>query len=752
MRYLVPRNNQHAPTNDLYTHDNVLGAVATGTDTYAATYAPAPTSYQTGLKVLIKFANANTGAATLNLNSLGAKSIKKNVSEALVSGDIKNGEMLLLAYDGTNFQVVTKVNSEGIATALGPQAANTVYAGPSSGASSNPAFRAIVKDDIGFLSKFYYVGASNGSDDKTAIDAAVALAKANGGGAVIFNPGDYYTTATLEYTDLRDVKFIGNGTTINSNFLTGDVLYIHPTTAPTAGQQDVGIQGLVIDGFVFESSVKKTSGAAIHVQYSEFARITNIRIDKIRPSTTSGQSNFYDGIYMEYQGGCYIATVQITCSHYGLKVSGANDTSGAGGTYFNYDGTLTGNFEIWGDRTAGSIGVLVGGGTGGFQFGQGNLVLFETGVKVDQTLSAFVNRELFFDKAFIDSMDGHGIDIANSSLQRLHATGLWIAGMGRGASHIAGGSLGCGINVGTGLTRAACSGLYIYSTQGSGIQAASGEWVINGSTISDAGLGTNGGDGITMTGTAMADIVINGNLIKTIGSYLKGACVRLANSILSFNVSGNTLAGYGQIGYYGPPHDDANSKIVYNNAGHYSAVSYFSDTFNASNITNINGRTPSSATPFKWSKDPSSATTSDVGIVSNAAKSATAVTGQYWIETNIRNIDIRWTIGTVPSSGSILGVFAFVDSVNKFHVNLMNGQVDQVLASVSSTPVAASGTSVAGDIIRVNLNGTTVTVYRNGVQIGTGTVSASVNGTKHGMLFFGTSTGTINEVTTQAAS
>lgn len=106
MRYLVPRNNQHANTNDLYTHDNILGTIATGTDTYVATYRPAPTVYQVGLRVLIKFTNANTGAATLNLNGLGAKAIKKNVSEALSTGDIESGQMFLLAYDGENFQLI----------------------------------------------------------------------------------------------------------------------------------------------------------------------------------------------------------------------------------------------------------------------------------------------------------------------------------------------------------------------------------------------------------------------------------------------------------------------------------------------------------------------------------------------------------------------------------------------------------------------------------------------------------------------
>jgi len=78
---------------------------ATGTDTYAVTLSPAPTSYAAGQSVLVSFANTNTGAATINLNGLGAKAIKKEVSAALVAGDIQVGKVYELRYDGTNFQL-----------------------------------------------------------------------------------------------------------------------------------------------------------------------------------------------------------------------------------------------------------------------------------------------------------------------------------------------------------------------------------------------------------------------------------------------------------------------------------------------------------------------------------------------------------------------------------------------------------------------------------------------------------------------
>ena len=77
-----------------------------GTDTYTCSRRmPLILSYFEGLRLRLKFANANTGASTINLNSFGAKAIKKNVSTDLAGGDILAGGIYELTYDGTNFQI-----------------------------------------------------------------------------------------------------------------------------------------------------------------------------------------------------------------------------------------------------------------------------------------------------------------------------------------------------------------------------------------------------------------------------------------------------------------------------------------------------------------------------------------------------------------------------------------------------------------------------------------------------------------------
>ena len=81
-------------------------ATVSGTDTLTGTLAPAPTAYAAGNLFSFVAANTNTGAATINLNSLGAKSITKLGSTALAAGDILSGQVHLIEYDGTRFQLL----------------------------------------------------------------------------------------------------------------------------------------------------------------------------------------------------------------------------------------------------------------------------------------------------------------------------------------------------------------------------------------------------------------------------------------------------------------------------------------------------------------------------------------------------------------------------------------------------------------------------------------------------------------------
>lgn len=96
---------------------------STGTATaQVLTYAQAAPSYLKGKRIAF-FPNAtNTGACTLNINSLGAKSILRQDGSALIAGDIVSGQLLEVYYDGTNFRIngssaATNANFTGTVTA-----------------------------------------------------------------------------------------------------------------------------------------------------------------------------------------------------------------------------------------------------------------------------------------------------------------------------------------------------------------------------------------------------------------------------------------------------------------------------------------------------------------------------------------------------------------------------------------------------------------------------------------------------------
>jgi hypothetical protein len=93
-------------------------ATVTGTDTLAGSLTPALTAYATGNLFSFVATGTNTGAATININSLGAKSITKSGTTALVAGDIVSGQVYLIEYDGTRFQLINPSITSGTVSTI----------------------------------------------------------------------------------------------------------------------------------------------------------------------------------------------------------------------------------------------------------------------------------------------------------------------------------------------------------------------------------------------------------------------------------------------------------------------------------------------------------------------------------------------------------------------------------------------------------------------------------------------------------
>jgi len=90
---------------------NAYAVDSVGTDSYAITVSTM-TTYVSGQTFKFKAGTANTGACTLNINGLGAKTIKKAGSLDLDTGDIVANQIVEVTYDGTNMQMTSAPNSK----------------------------------------------------------------------------------------------------------------------------------------------------------------------------------------------------------------------------------------------------------------------------------------------------------------------------------------------------------------------------------------------------------------------------------------------------------------------------------------------------------------------------------------------------------------------------------------------------------------------------------------------------------------
>jgi len=81
-----------------------VGTVGGTADVITLAVSPMATAYAAGQTFQFTATGTNTTAVTVNVSSLGAKTVQAN-SAALVAGDIVSGRTYVIRYDGTNFQL-----------------------------------------------------------------------------------------------------------------------------------------------------------------------------------------------------------------------------------------------------------------------------------------------------------------------------------------------------------------------------------------------------------------------------------------------------------------------------------------------------------------------------------------------------------------------------------------------------------------------------------------------------------------------
>ena len=172
-----------------------------GTDTYTVTYDITPAAYSTKMRLWLLFTNANTVTTpTLNVNSLGAKTIVDHKGNALAVGAIAAGSIHHAVYGGTYVQLLGTVVGAASATASGivelATDAETVT-GSDTARATTPA---------NITAKMAAPGAIGGTTPSTGAFTTVAgtvatFTKASAGDSVIWTNGGASNKTGYLYSD-----------------------------------------------------------------------------------------------------------------------------------------------------------------------------------------------------------------------------------------------------------------------------------------------------------------------------------------------------------------------------------------------------------------------------------------------------------------------------------------------------------------------------------------------------------------------
>lgn len=190
-------------------------------DAYEVTLSPVPSALQAGQVVRFKASATNTGASTIDVNSLGPDDIKKNVTDDLEAGDITQNGVYTLVFDGTNFQLTGPVTPiYNTAGSIQDNAMETATKWPVYQAAA-PAYHTLVA-----LGNTYSIvveetgsaGSTGGSDDPTSDDKVAS--HTHTGGAHTHGAG----TLTIPHGGANSVDGSGSFSpfTTGNTSVTGD--------------------------------------------------------------------------------------------------------------------------------------------------------------------------------------------------------------------------------------------------------------------------------------------------------------------------------------------------------------------------------------------------------------------------------------------------------------------------------------------------------------------------------------------------
>jgi hypothetical protein len=442
-----------------------------------------------------------------------------------------------------------------------------------------------------YVTRFGAVGDSL-TDCTAAVQAAADAASAAGGGVIYYPPGKWRQTATIIIdTSKVIIRGAGAATEIWADGNYGDVFYFRPNVLPAPHANyfhDVGVFDISI-----HSTVNRTSGYAIHTNFTHSATVANCVIGYMRTAQRNVITPFYMGVGFENESNAIMMNTQVYAWKKGVVFTGTAVGASFRNTN-NFDGLITANCFILGDTTKwhesdSTYGVHVGGGVGGVQIEQCNISFYTNGIRVDKQLNNVPNAQFFIGHAFAaDNCGAAGIHVGNNGIgEQFQVTGGWAAASGNAADAVIKDAIYVDPTGNSFLQTVIAGGTYRHNLVGNGVNIGGGYVTITGAQfhdndVADIVLGANV-QSATISGNTLAAGVVNNSSI--IPSYVGTGLISEPNTIRGNsnsdlygfrfgNMSSGTSSGatIGVFNNNGPSSSFLNMSITGSNHAGYGAL------------------------------------------------------------------------------------------------------------------------------------------------------------------------------------
>lgn len=172
-------------------------------DTYTCNLPRTITEYNAGALYAFKANTANTGAATINFNSVGAVTIKKpigSITTDLSDNDIRVGQIVALRYDGTNMQMISNFGNACQATSSDTVSGCIEIATTAETTTGSDATRAVTPAGLAASTMVRSIYIPAGSMDVSGSCAANAA-------AVLLTNGPKLSTISCTDNDADSIEF-----------------------------------------------------------------------------------------------------------------------------------------------------------------------------------------------------------------------------------------------------------------------------------------------------------------------------------------------------------------------------------------------------------------------------------------------------------------------------------------------------------------------------------------------------------------